>query len=124
MKRKGVRLGELELQVMDFVWRQSKPVTVPDVHAHLQRTRELAYTTTMTVMTRLFVKGLLDRRENRRPYSYRPRVARGDYSAQLMINVLAEVGDKRAALARFIEKIGRKDAELLKELIRQRGKLK
>lgn len=115
-----LRLGELEFAIMDFVWKQAKLVTVPDVHEHLLKSRKLAYTSTMTVMSRLFEKGLLNRREDRRPYAYWAKVGRDDYSADLMMGVLAEVRDRRAALARFIDRIGSKDAEILKDLIRAR----
>ncbi|MGH7860309.1 MAG: BlaI/MecI/CopY family transcriptional regulator, partial [Candidatus Binatia bacterium] len=52
-------LGELELAIMEFVWGRGAEVTVPAVHRHLGRKRGLAYTTVMTVMSRLFDKGLL-----------------------------------------------------------------
>lgn len=112
----GVRLGELEAAIMDFIWRKGKPVGVPDVQHHLSRTRELAYTTTMTVMGRLHEKGLLERAEDRRPYTYWPALSREDYSARLMLGILTELGDRKAVLARFVERIGPDDARLLCEL--------
>jgi len=112
-------LGELELAIMDFVWARGGPTTVPDVHEHLTRSRKLAYTSTMTVMSRLFEKGLLKRNEKHRPYIYRPRLEREDYLAGLMVGVLSDVGDRRAALARFVERIGAKDAETLSKLLQE-----
>lgn len=116
---KRPRLGELELAIMNFIWGRNAQVTVPGVHAHLSRKRTLAYTTTMTVMTRLYEKGLLERIEERRPYNYRPAVKREEYSAQRMLDVLSEVADRRAVLARFVEKIGKKDMEALLDLARK-----
>lgn len=113
------RLGELELAVMDYVWKVGQEITVPDVHAYLTRKRKLAYTTTMTVMSRLYEKGFLDRSESKRPYVYRPALVREDYSADLMLRALREVKDRKAALARFVEKISKKDAQLLLELARR-----
>lgn len=113
------RLGELEFAIMDYIWKVGGEITVPDVHAQLTRKRKLAYTTTMTVMTRLYEKGFLDRAEDRRPYRYRAALAREDYSADLMLRALREVRDRRAALARFVERISTKDAQLLLELTRK-----
>lgn len=111
------RLGELELAIMDYVWKQDRPITVPEVHEHLLKKRQLAYTSTMTVMSRLYEKGLLGRSEDRRPYTYWPALSREDYSAELMVGVLSELGNRKAALARFVERMGRRDAETLRQLV-------
>jgi predicted transcriptional regulator len=116
---KNLRLGELELAVMDCVWKQGGPVTVPDVHGLLSKERKLAYTTTMTVMSRLHEKGMLGRREERRPYTYWAAIGREDYLADLMLGPLAEVGDRKAVLARFVERIGPSDAAVLADLVRE-----
>lgn len=110
------RLGELELAIMDYIWKRGKPVAVPDLQQYLSKTRNLAYTTTMTVMSRLHEKGLLHRSEEHRPYTYWPAVSREDYSAGLMLGILSELGDRKAVLARFVERIGAADAKLLGEL--------
>lgn len=115
---RNATLGELELAIMDHIWKRGKPVTVPDVHEHLIKRRKLKYTSTMTVMSRLFEKGLLDRSEDRRPFTYWAAVGRDDYSAELMLGVLSQLGDRKAALARFVERIGARDARILAELVR------
>ena len=116
---RNVTLGELELAIMDFIWKRNKPITVPDVHDHLLKERKLAYTSTMTVMSRLFEKGLLDRTEEKRPYTYWAAVGRDDYSADMMVQVLAQLGDRKAALARFVERIGSRDARVLAALVEE-----
>ena len=55
----GLVRGELETQVMDVVWNAEGPVTPGQVHDELRRTRKLAYTTAMTILVRLYRKGLL-----------------------------------------------------------------
>jgi predicted transcriptional regulator len=111
------RLGELELAIMEYVWRRTEPVTVGEAHRHLLKSRPLAYTTTMTVMGRLVEKEFLERDESHRPYRYWAALLREDFSAELMLDVLREFGDRRAALTRFVERIGRRDAELLRGLL-------
>ena len=112
----SARLGELEFAIMDFIWKKRKPVAVWDVLRHLSKSRDLAYTTTMTVVGRLHEKGLLRRSAERRPYTYWPAVSREDYSAGLMLGILSELGDRKAVLTRFVERIGPQDAKLLREL--------
>jgi predicted transcriptional regulator len=63
-------LGPLEAEVMRLVWEMGE-VQVEEVHSVLQRDREIAYTTVMTVMARLAAKGLLHRRKQGRAYLYR-----------------------------------------------------
>lgn len=109
-------LGELELAIMEYVWRGDDEVDVPQVHRQLRKTRDLAYTTVMTVMTRLYEKGVLERCEDRRPYRYRPALSREDYSAGLMLDVLEEFGDRPAVLARFVERIRPQDVEFLRKI--------
>ena len=52
-------LGPLEAEVMDRLWKR-RSATVRDIVEDLARSRELAYTTVMTIMVRLQVKGLLE----------------------------------------------------------------
>lgn len=66
----GFDLGPLEADVMRLVWEKGE-VQVDDVHQALLVDREIAYTTVMTVMTRLTRKGLLTRRKHGRAYLYR-----------------------------------------------------
>ncbi|HEX6062217.1 MAG TPA: BlaI/MecI/CopY family transcriptional regulator, partial [Candidatus Limnocylindria bacterium] len=53
-------LGPLETAVMDRLWKR-RQATVRDVVDDLAKSRSLAYTTVMTIMTRLHAKGLLVR---------------------------------------------------------------
>jgi predicted transcriptional regulator len=67
---RGLRkiLGELELAVMESVWQRGQ-ATVREVHEDLTD-RGLAYTTVMTVMTRLARKGLLEKQRDGAAFVY------------------------------------------------------
>ena len=54
------RLGELESAAMQVVWSAPEPVTAREV-ADALAGRQLAYTTVLTVLTRLEGKGLVRR---------------------------------------------------------------
>jgi BlaI family penicillinase repressor len=60
-----------ELAIMKVVWRLGV-ATVRDVYTALLETREIAYTTVMTMMNILEVKGYLKKEKTDRAYRYRP----------------------------------------------------
>ncbi len=80
-------LGPLEQDVMDVVWRM-RDVTVRDVHVKLAATREIAYTTVMTTMSRLARKGILQRDTADLAHRYRPVVSRDQYARGAVGDVL------------------------------------
>ena len=64
-------LGPLEQEVMTCLW-EKEVASVREVHACLNKSRKIAYTTVMTVMNRLVEKGLLTRSKQGRTYWYSP----------------------------------------------------
>ncbi len=80
-------LGPLETEVMEAVWRLGD-TTVRDVHADLEPTRGLAYTTIMTTMARLAAKGLLERDTAGLAHRYRPTVSREQYARSTVASVV------------------------------------
>jgi predicted transcriptional regulator len=94
-------LGPLESEVMEILWGTNEPLNVPEVLSRLNadRSPQLAYTTAMTVMSRLADKEILRRHRQGRGYVYEPAVS--DSAAIAVRNVLRDHGD--AALAHFLE---------------------
>src|SRR6266540_7508249 len=70
-------LGPLEAEVMRVLWAAKAPITVREVLERLNRGRRpaLAYTTVMTVMSRLAEKEILRRERDGRGYRYEAAVA-------------------------------------------------
>ncbi|HEV3093431.1 MAG TPA: BlaI/MecI/CopY family transcriptional regulator [Solirubrobacteraceae bacterium] len=100
-KKSSGALAPLESEVMEAVWRAGTPVRVRVVLDALNaaRTKPLAYTTVMTVMTRLAAKGVLVRRGERRSYVYEPTAK--DAAGLAVKDVMRTYGD--AAVAHFME---------------------
>ena len=94
-------LGSLGSQVMDVLWAAGRPLTVRETLRALNedRTAPLAYTTVLTVMSRLADKGALTRTTHGRAHLYAPAAA--DEAALAVRDVIQEYGD--AALSRFID---------------------
>ncbi len=81
-------LGPLEQEVMDCVWRD-EAVSVRDVHSCLKKTRKIAYTTVMTIMTRLTDKGLLKRKIRGKAFIYSPKKTK-EQTAKSMIGKIVD----------------------------------
>jgi predicted transcriptional regulator len=110
--------GELEAAVMDFLWSHGEPATVRDVLTGLVRTRQLAYTTVMTVMDNLFKKGWLTREPvASRAYRYRTVLSREAYVAQRMRQALNGSDDRAAALMQFVGEMTAEEAAAIREAL-------
>jgi predicted transcriptional regulator len=98
-----IRLGRLELQIMNVVWDRGK-ATVHEVKKALSH-RKPAYSTILTMMRKLEAKGYLEHDVDQRTYVYRPTISQKavrhgiigdildrlfDGSASLLLNSLAE----------------------------------
>ena len=69
---------------MDCVWKENE-VTVGMVHKCLKKRRKIAYTTVMTIMTRLTDKGFLVRSKDNKAFLYFPRKTK-EQTAKSVIN--------------------------------------
>jgi predicted transcriptional regulator len=123
-KNLGDLLGPLEREVMAIMWR-SGPLSVPEVHARLRRRRApLAYTSVMTVMSRLNDKGILERQKSGRGYVYRAVADRegtlGILARQQARTLIDDFGD--LAVSGFVSEVGDDPTTLrLLEQLLERG---
>lgn len=110
-------LGSLESEVMGHMWGL-KHATVRQIVSAINRKREVAYTTVMTVMGHLVNKGLLTRRADGKKYRYSVAQTREEFlrstSKDAVRNVLNDFGD--LAVAGFLGEIGKASPERLAEL--------
>ncbi|MFI2347883.1 BlaI/MecI/CopY family transcriptional regulator [Streptomyces sp. NPDC019443] len=116
------RLGELEAEIMDRLWRWNRPATVREIVDDINEQRPLAYTTVMTVTNILFHKGWLLRGKQGRAWSYTPVRSREAYSAALMEDALGASEDRSAALVQFVEKMSDDEVAALRKALRKVGR--
>ncbi len=81
-------LGPLEAAIMDVVWDQGT-TTVSRVHRALRDTRDVAYTTIMTTMSRLAKKHLLQQDKSSTTYMYTPTLDREQFERYVIKDVLS-----------------------------------
>lgn len=77
-KTKEFSLGDLELKIMNVVWKNGKNVTVKDVFVELYPAHKYSYTTIMTVMSRLASKGILKVDTKQTAYIYTPAITKDE----------------------------------------------
>jgi len=112
-------LGELEMEIMGVLWSEAGWTTPGEMRAKLSR--PLAYTTVMTVMSRLHRKGLLRRQRDGRAYAYAPVMTREEWLATRMRSMLARSPDRSTVLARFVERLEPDQVVQLRRMIRGVG---
>ena len=96
-------LTPLELDIMKAVWRLA-PVTVRDVQQAIRPSRNLAYTTVMTIMDRLYHKGFLTRRLESRTHLYEPTIAFADVRDEAVRTLLTNFfGGSQGELREFLD---------------------
>ena len=79
--------------------------------------RELAYTTWLTVLTRLEKKGLLRRDASGRAHVYTAVASREDHIAVLMQSALGQAADREAALQHFARTVTPAEAAALRRAL-------
>lgn len=112
-----VALFDLEADIMDVVWSHEWPqFAVRDVLEVLQEERDIAYTTVMTTVKRLYDKGLLERRKDGRRFLYEPLMGRDEFHARMAVQVMRSLPEagRDAAMSALIDEMS--DAETLDRL--------
>jgi predicted transcriptional regulator len=117
-------LGVLERLMMDILWDSPSPLTANELKDALVKpavspahAKPLATTTVLTVLSRLETKRFVTRDRSIRPHAYTAVMTRAEHTAGLMHEVLGQVPDRQAALARFIGTVSPQEAETLRQLL-------
>lgn len=79
----------------------------------------LAYTTVMTILTRLHIKGAVARERAGRSFEWTPVADESGLAALRMRRVLDGEADREAVLASFVTALSPRDERLLRDLLAQ-----
>ena len=107
--------GELESEVLAVLWAAGEPVGAGAVRERVAG--DPAYTTVLTILTRLHDKGLVTRTRAGRRYLYSPVRDEAGHAAAGMRDLLEHGGDRAAVLARFVSELPAEDEKLLEQLL-------
>ena len=112
-------LGPLERQILDQTWQRGE-VSVRDICVAFGD--QVAYTTIMTTLDRLYKKHLLERRKLGRAFLYSPAVSREQLETGIREDVIEGLLDRtegiQPVLACIVDAVSERDRELLDELER------
>jgi predicted transcriptional regulator len=106
----------LESEVLAALWAAGAPVGAGTVRERVSG--EPAYTTVLTILSRLHGKGLVARERVGRGYVYAPVRDEAGHAAAGMRVLLEHGGDRAAVLARFVSELPAEDEKLLERLLR------
>ena len=121
-KDSEIRLGRLEMQIMNVVWEKGT-ATVHDVKEALGSGRKPAYSTILTMMRKIEAKGYLEHEVDNRTYVYRPAISQTVARKSILGDILDRLfeGSPTLLLNSLVEqnKVGRDELNELKKLIEE-----
>jgi predicted transcriptional regulator len=116
-RRPWGQLGPLEQRMLDALWARGTATVRELVDDACQ---DLAYTTVMTTLDRLFKKDLLTRSEEGRAFRYAPRLSREELHREAAGHAFKQLLDASPAsslpLSFLVEILSERDAQLLDDL--------
>lgn len=112
-------LGSLESEILEILWQSGVPLTPSEVLERIDA--ELAYTTVMTVLGRLWQKGLAQRSKSGRAFAYSASMSEADFSADRMRGALDASHDALATMSQFVDRLDVDQQEQLRRLLEERA---
>ena len=113
--------GELEAQVLAVLWDADAWLTPREVLAGLPAEPPIVYSTVMTILRRLWIKGLLERRQEGKAFAYHPVQDREQRTADRMVALLEAAHDQEVALTHFLAGLDATRRRQLRRLL-ERGR--
>ncbi|MEW2316546.1 BlaI/MecI/CopY family transcriptional regulator [Streptomyces bauhiniae] len=111
--------GELEGLVLSALREARTPASAGWVQERLGG--DLAYTTVITILTRLLAKGAVTRERAGRSFVWTPVSDQAGLAAHRMRKVLDGESDREAVLSRFVTSLAPDDERLLRHLLGELG---
>lgn len=113
------RAGELSRLVLEALQRAGRPLTPGEVQDRLAESGAgaLAYTTVVTILSRLHEQGIAERSRTGRAYAYSAVGGRTELTARRMRRLLDADGDRAGVLASFVGGLSTRDERVLRELL-------
>lgn len=111
--------GSLESAVLECLWEADGPQTPSQVLTSLGD--GLAYTTVMTILVRLWQKGLAERERVGRAFAYRAKVTEAELVAGRMRTALSQASDRSTTLSSFVGGLSRREVAVLRAALEDTG---
>ena len=114
-------LGELEAEIMEFVWSQPHAVSARTVEEEIGAARGIQYITLVTVLNNLWRKKLLARKRDGRAFLYTPRGSREDFIRRISREIVQGMVslDRELAFSSFVDALADNAPDMLERLKEQ-----
>lgn len=116
--------GNLEQQVMNILWNAEGALKPAEVQSQIDG--PLAYTTVMTILKRLYKKGILQRERDGNAFKYSPKVSKDEYAGSTLEKVYKGILSAYGPLAisHFIDSVNSdpQHRDLLKKYLDENSK--
>ncbi|NQV35279.1 MAG: BlaI/MecI/CopY family transcriptional regulator [Phycisphaeraceae bacterium] len=122
-----IRVGRLELQIMNVVWDKGQ-ATVHEVKDVLSQGRPPAYTTILTMMRKLEAKGYLKHEVDTRTYVYQAAIKRQEVRQGLLGDLMDRIfaGSPSLLVTSLLEQdhISEEELDEIHTILKMRGRAK
>jgi predicted transcriptional regulator len=112
-------MGELEHQLLQAIWRSRNGLTPGEALEALGS--NVAYTTVLTVLTRLLQKGLLVRSREGKAHRYVAAIGEAEWIAGKMRTALNSASDHRLAMSQFVGSLNPAEKTALRSVLKERS---
>ncbi len=121
-RNKPSPFGDLEEKVMEVLWKKGS-ATVSEVKKALKD--KFAHTTIMTILDRLYKKGILKREKEGKGYRYYTIISKEEFEKMVAKKVVKDITKTNPSLAiaafeGIVENLSKEDIEKLKKLIEEK----
>lgn len=120
MKKPDIRLGKVQLQIMQFLWQKGE-ATAREITNHLADDGELAHSTVQTLLRKLEKKGAIGHVERDRIFVFKPVAREADVTESSTRDFLARVfqGSVSGLVSHVLEheNVSAEELQRLKNLI-------
>lgn len=117
--------GDLEEKVMEAIWRLGN-ATVSETREFLSKDK-FAHTTIMTILDRLYKKGILTRKKEGKGYRYYPLITKDEFEKAIAKKVVSDMVKNNPSLAipafeGVVEELSPEEIKKLKKIIEEKIK--
>jgi predicted transcriptional regulator len=112
--------GQLEAEVLAILWDQGAWMTPGEVRGILGGEPPLTYSTVMTILRRLWKKGVVERERDGKAFAYHAVRTREEQAASRMAELLASAHDPVAALSHFVDELATDQRAQLRRVLRHK----
>ena len=114
------RTGQLEAEVLAILWDGSAWMTPGEVRDALEGQPPLSYSTVMTILRRLWKKGVVERELDGKAFAYHAVRTREEHAAARMAELLASARDPAAVLSHFVDGLADEQRAQLRRVLRHK----